>query len=45
MLLEDNPKYCSIFMDYKMGEYSHTEVDVIPDKDFIEFIKEERAYN
>ncbi len=30
MLLDDSPKHCAILMDYKMGEYSHTEVDVIP---------------
>lgn len=38
MLLDDSPKYCAIFMDYRIGEKSHTEIDVIPYaklKDFI----------
>ncbi len=30
LLLDDSPKHCAIFMDYRMGEHSHTEVDVIP---------------
>ena len=36
--LEDDPKHCALFMDYKMGECSHTEVDVMPYKDFAEYI-------
>lgn len=39
LLLDDTPKNCAIFMDYKMGEKSHTEVDVIPFdklKDFLQ---------
>ncbi len=30
LLLDDSPKHCAILMDYKMGEKSHTEVDVVP---------------
>ena len=38
MLLDDSPKHCAIFMDYKMGEQSHTEVDVMPFEELKEFI-------
>ncbi len=38
VMLDDSPKHCAIFMDYKMGEYSHTEVDVIPFDELLEFI-------
>ncbi len=30
LLLDDSPKHCAILMDYKMGDKSHTEVDVVP---------------
>ena len=39
MFLDDSPKNCAIFMDYKMGEHSHTEVDVIPYDRFGEYIE------
>ena len=39
MLLDDSPKHCAIFMDYKMGEQSHTEVDVMPFEELKEFIR------
>lgn len=38
LLLDDSPRFCSIFMDYKIGEKSHTEVDVIPFARLKEFI-------
>ena len=38
MLLDDSPKHCAIFMDYKMGEQSHTEADVMPFEELKEFI-------
>lgn len=38
ILLDDSPKLCSVFMDYKRGEHSHTEVDVIPFSQFKDFI-------
>ncbi len=38
MLLDDSPKHCAIFMDYKMGDHSHTEVDVMPFEELNEFI-------
>lgn len=38
MLLDDSPKHCAVFMDYKMGEHSHTEVDVMPFEELKEFI-------
>ncbi|WP_026658230.1 DUF6100 family protein [Butyrivibrio sp. AC2005] len=39
ILLDDSPRHCAIFMDYKMGEYSHTEVDVIPFEELRDFLK------
>ena len=39
MLLDDSPKHCAIFMDYKMGEQSHTEVDVMPFEELKTFIE------
>lgn len=30
LLPDDSPKYCAYFMDYEIGEYRHTEIDVIP---------------
>ena len=38
VLLDDSPKLCAIFMDYKMGEYSHTEIDVIPFDELLGFL-------
>ena len=38
LLLDDSPKNCAIFSDYKIGDKSHTEVDVMPYKDFRNFI-------
>lgn len=38
LLLDDTPKNCAIFMDYRMGEYSHTEVDVIPFNELREYL-------
>lgn len=38
LLLDDSPKFCSIFMDYKIGEKCHTEVDVIPFSELKDFI-------
>ncbi len=38
LLLDDSPKNCAIVMDYKMGDKSHTEVDVIPFDDIKDFI-------
>jgi len=38
--LEDDPKHCALYMDYKMGEYSHTEVDVMPYDKFLDFLIE-----
>ena len=39
LFYDDSPKHCAIFMDYKMGEYSHTEVDVIPFTELKSFIE------
>lgn len=39
LLLDDTPKHCAIFMDYKMGEKSHTEVDVIPFDELVDFLQ------
>ena len=38
VMLDDSPKHCAIFMDYRMGEKSHTEVDVIPFDEFEMFL-------
>lgn len=40
ILLDDSPKHCSLFMDYKIGEHNHTEIDVIPFDGFEEFLQE-----
>ena len=37
---DDSPKHCAILMDYKIGEKSHTEVDVLPFKQMKDFLKE-----
>ncbi len=39
LLLDDSPRNCSIFMDYRMGENSHTEVDVIPFDELKNFLQ------
>lgn len=42
ILTDDNPKWCSQYMDYrmgKMGEKCHTEIYVVPQSQFIEFLK------
>ncbi len=44
LLLDDTPKNCMIVMDYKMAEHSHTEVDVIPADEILEFLKENASY-
>lgn len=43
--LEDDPKHCALCMDYKMGEYSHTEVDVMPYDRFCEYMMEKEQPN
>lgn len=36
ILPDDNPKWCSHFMDYRFGDKCHTEIYVIPQSKFIE---------
>lgn len=40
MLIDDNPFWCSHYIDAVIGEYNHTEVYVVPQGEFIDFIKE-----
>lgn len=37
LLPDDNPKWCANYMDYKMGEYNHTEIYVVPYSKFMKF--------
>lgn len=39
LLPDDNPKWCANFMDYRMGEWCHTEIYVVPESKFQNFIK------
>ena len=39
VFLDDSPKHCAIYMDYMMGEHSHTEVDVIPFEELRYYLK------
>lgn len=41
ILPDDNPKFCSQFFRYKLGDYKHTEIEVIPQKRFIEYYENE----
>lgn len=34
-LLDDSPKYCSLYMDYKISDNEHTEVVVMPKNKFV----------
>ncbi len=34
-LLDDSPKYCSLYMDYKIAKEEHTEVVVLPKDKFV----------
>ncbi len=37
--IDDSPQNCSLFCDYAIGEYTHTEIFVVFQKKFIEFFK------
>ena len=39
LLTDDNPKWCSNFMDYRMGDTNHTEIYIVPESQFIDFLK------
>ena len=41
-LIDDSPKYCSHFSIYALGNEERTEVYVIPNKEFCDFIKLEK---
>lgn len=38
LLTDDSPVYCAVFSDYRIGEYTHTEVDVLPFSGFLAFL-------
>jgi hypothetical protein len=35
---DDSPKNCAVYMDYRMGEKSHTEIDVVPFEHLKDFL-------
>ncbi len=39
ILTDDDPRRCSMYFMYRIGEHAHTEVDVIPKRDLVDFIK------
>ena len=39
VLIDDAPKFCTVMYDYSYGEHSHTEVDVLPERDLCRFLK------
>lgn len=39
VLQDDNPSRCSLYMDYGIGDYRHTEIDIVPEKDFCQYLK------
>lgn len=38
VLRDDGPMDCAYYIDYEMGEYKHTEIDVVPESKFAEYI-------
>lgn len=38
VLHDDGPKQCGLNIDYEMGEYKHTEIDIVPVKEFPSYI-------
>lgn len=38
ILHDDSPAHCSFYMDYGMGEYRHTEIDIVPESEFGSYI-------
>jgi hypothetical protein len=40
MLIDDNPFWCKHYLDATIGSDNHTEVFVVPRKEFVNFLKE-----
>lgn len=43
LLTDDSPVFCAVFSDYRVGEYTHTEVDVLPFSEFPAFLTDRRT--
>lgn len=43
ILQDDNPSRCAFYMDYEIGDYRHTEIDIVPEREFCQYLEKKNC--